>query len=175
MQLAFYKGTDHLFNKLVVWKMEGPYSHCEAVFGINPLTGLYICASASFTDGGVRFKELALEPENWDIIEVPVISAARVAQWFVQNEFYLDAHGRLQRSPYDVRGLVNFIVPVGHNPRGWFCDEALGAACDVPQPQRFDPNSLACLLQRLGGSWIQGGPGWHVLSLGTITVAPAAS
>lgn len=141
MQLAFYKGTKRVFNKLVVWKTEGPYSHCEAVFP-QP-DGSTLCASASFTDGGVRFKTIKLDPALWDIIDVPV-STAKCLVWFKVHE----------GERYDTRGLVNFIIPVGHDPNGWFCDEALGAAIGITHPERFDPTDLACICERIGGVWV---------------------
>lgn len=142
MKIAFYTGSRRLFNKLVCWKMRGPYSHVEAVIedGGN---GLALCASASFSDGGVRFKQIDLRSGNWDVIDVPSIDAARVAQWFAWHE----------HEPYDVRGLVNFILPVGHNPEGWFCDEALLDAMGMREAWRFDPNSMARVCELLGGKW----------------------
>ncbi len=160
MRAAFYKGRSKLFNRLVSWKSEGPYSHCEAVFETTPVTGLSLCASSSFTDGGIRFKDIYLDPAQWDIIEVPGIDSEGVKNWFLGHEFYASNDGSLCRTPYDVRGLITFIFPVGHTKNGYFCDEALGAAIGLPQPHRFDPNGLACILERLGGVWIQGGPEW---------------
>lgn len=159
-KFAFYKGTDKPFNKLVSWKMEGPYSHCEAVFEFDPETGLYLCASSSFMDRGIRFKDIGLNPAKWDIIDVPGIDGDDVKSWFMDHLFYVDANGQWRRTPYDVRGLVSFLIPVGHTPEGYFCDEALGAAIGLVEPHRFEPNGLACILERLGGKWIQGGPAW---------------
>lgn len=150
LRVAFYKGRSRPFNLLVSWKMDGPYSHTEAVLGTNPISGLMTCASSSFMDGGVRFKDIELEPDRWDIIEVAGVDPERVAEWFRQ---------RLGQ-PYDVRGLVSFVLPVGNTPDGYFCNEAVGAAIGLPEPARFDPNSFACVLERLGGVWVQGGPPW---------------
>lgn len=144
MKIAFYSGTARLFNRLVRWKMAGPFSHVEAVFGVNPQTGLCACASASYMDGGVRFKDIDLDNGNWMLIDVPCIDGAKVAQWFIDHE----------GEPYDVRGLVNFILPVGHNPGGWFCDEALLEAMGMFEPWRFEPNSMACVCEMLGGRWM---------------------
>lgn len=149
MRIAFYKGRNKPFNWLVSWKMNGPYSHCEAVFDLAP-SGAFSCASSSFSDGGIRFKDIELRADRWDVIDVPGIDAEQAMRWF-------KAHAG---APYDVRGLVSFIVPVGNTPGGWFCNEAVGAACGVPEPHRFEPNTLACLLERLGGVWVQGGPPW---------------
>ncbi len=138
MIIAFYKGRERLFDKLIGWKTEGPYSHVEAYFGND----LY--ASASFQDGGVRFKTMTLNPANWDLMEVANLDPIKILEWFKEH----------QGEPYDTRGLVNFIIPVGHTTNGWFCNEALGAAMGLQEPWRFDPTGLACILLKLGGHWV---------------------
>jgi hypothetical protein len=150
IRVAFYKYRGKPFNWLVSWKMSGPYSHVEAVLGNGEAPGTSCCASASFSDGGVRFKDIALRADRWDVIEVPGIEPAAVEAWFRARE----------GQPYDVRGLISFLLPVGNTAGGYFCNEAVGAACGVPEPHRFEPNNLACLLQRIGGVWVQGGPPW---------------
>lgn len=135
MIIAFYKGRKRLFDKLICWKTEGPYSHVEAGFGNN----LY--ASASFQDGGVRFKSMTLDPEMWDVMEVPGLDQEKIHAWFTEHA----------GEPYDVRGLVNFIIPVGNNPNGWFCNEALGASLGLAEPWRLDPTGFARLCELLGG------------------------
>lgn len=137
MRFAFYKGNSRLFNKLVRWKTEGIYSHCEAQFGENSF------ASSSFMDKGVRFKNIILNPEHWDVIEVPGIDEQKVHNWFMEH----------LGQPYDVRGLINFIIPVG-NSKGWFCGEALAASLGINEPWRLDPNSLARVLEFAGGTWV---------------------
>ena len=165
MLVAFYKGRDRLFNRLVSWKDEGPYSHLEAVFDVTARWldkpyNRYECASSSFMDGGIRFKEIDLTPEHWDICDVPAFDAVRSRQWFVENEFITLASGEKKRRPYDTRGLVNFVIPVGHSKEGYFCDEAFLASIGMNEPFRFSPNGAACICDLAGGKWIQGGPTW---------------
>lgn len=151
MKIAFYKGQSRLFNRFVSWKDSGEYSHCEAVFEV---TARYLdrpyhqfeCASASFLDGGVRFKNIDLSPDNWDVIDVPAFDESLCRKWFKDHE----------GEPYDVRGLINFMIPVGHNPCGWFCDEAYLASVGMPEPWRFSPNGLARICEFAGGQWLQG-------------------
>lgn len=150
MRIAFYKGGQSLADQIIMWKTEGPYSHCEAVLGFNPVSQAYTCASSSLRDGGVRFKDIRLDPSKWDVIDVPGVDAAKVARFFLAHD----------GEPYDTRGVISFVVPVGNTPDGWFCSEALGAAAGIREAKRFDPTSLACVFECMGGLWIQGGPAW---------------
>lgn len=131
MQVAFYKGRARLFNRLVSWWLRGPYSHCE--FLMEHLGGgMYLCASSSFMDGGVRIKAIDLHPDRWDIVTVNA-DAQRARQWFY-------AH---QGQPYDVPGMLGFVWRRTAEDRGrWFCSEALAAAMGYPDPWRFDPCAL---------------------------------
>jgi hypothetical protein len=145
MKFAFHKAKDTLFAKLCSWKMEGPYTHVEACFGPDPVNPkLTVCGSSKFTDGGVRLKSLDLSDATaWDIIDVPGIDEEKALQWFKDHA----------GQPYDTRGLIQFITwfPVGHNPKGWFCDEACLTAIGMEQAYRFDPNGMASILEFLKG------------------------
>lgn len=147
MRFAFHKNQATLFSALVQWKMRGPYSHVEAVFeAIDGAVNTFNCASSAFLDGGVRFKQITLDAAQWDVIDVPGLDEDRARKWFADHK----------GEPYDVRGLVNFIVPfpVGNNPDGWFCDEACGAAIGLTRPASFDPNGFAAILEFVGGKWL---------------------
>lgn len=144
MKFAFHKAKDTLFAKLCSWKMEGPYTHVEAMFGADPdNTKLTICGSSKWSDGGVRLTSLDLSDttNTWDIVEVPGIDESKSLQWF-------KAHAG---EPYDTRGLIQFIswFPAGHNSKGWFCDEACLTSIGMEQAYRFDPNGMASILKFL--------------------------
>ena len=68
MQVAFYKGTRSgiagIYSRGVRFITKGKYSHCELIFSDG------MSASASFMDGGVRFKRIEYDPAHWDIIDV---------------------------------------------------------------------------------------------------------
>ncbi len=131
MQIAFYKGRTRLFNRLTAWWTNGPYSHCELV-----VDG--VCWSSSFMDGGVRVKKMDLDPDRWDVIDVPGdVTAAQ--QWFS------DHHG----DDYDVLGLFGFLWrPWRDDKDRWFCSEALAAALGFADAWRFCPNTLHAALSR---------------------------
>lgn len=139
MKIAFYKGTTKPFNWVVSKWTRGPYSHCEVVFSDG------WCASSSFLDGGVRFKYIDLDPNHWDIIEVPNIDETMVRQW------YIDHVGQ----KYDVRGLAAVLTPIPEDKIRWFCNESIGAAIGLTNPWRFNPNSFASVCEAMGGVWIK--------------------
>jgi len=143
MQVAFYKGRNRLFNRLVSWYLRGPYSHTELILAID-LQGVATCASASFLDGGVRVKTMRLDPDHWDILPV---SGERVKAWS-----WLADH---ERQGYDVLGLLGFFWrrQIGSQSR-WFCSEAIAAMLGWPDPWRLDPMALwvATASQKLNAS-----------------------
>lgn len=144
MKFAFHKAKDTLFAKLCSWKMEGPYTHVEAMFGPDPVNpALTVCASSAWSDGGVRIKSIDLSDttNTWDIVEIPGIDEAKSLQWFKDHS----------GEPYDTRGLIQFIswFPAGHSSTGWFCDEACLTSIGMEQAYRFDPNGMASILNFL--------------------------
>ncbi len=131
MQVAFYKGKKRLFNRLVAWWTQGPYSHCELV-----IDG--VCWSSSFMDGGVRNKVIAFDADNWDLVPLAPSDAADALAWFAARNG--------QR--YDVLGIIGFIWrALEQDQRKWFCSEAIAAALGIPDAWRFDPNTLHAALQ----------------------------
>ena len=136
MQVAFYKGPGGLFDRVTRLWLMGKYSHCEIVLAYKD--GRAVCVSSSLPDGGVRVKDIALDPGHWDVIEVAG-DLAYARQW-------MDEHAG---QGYDVLGLVGFVARVlGHDKRRWLCSEAVAAMLGIPEPWRFDPCSLHAALTR---------------------------
>jgi hypothetical protein len=134
-QAAFYKGTRPgmagLYSHGVRFWTRSPYSHCELVFSDG------WAASASFIDGGVRFKQIAFDPDNWDFIELPVSLERAARDWF----------GSHVGEPYDVWGNVRFLIPpLRDSANAWFCSEAFAASLGMPEPWRYDPGTLSRVL-----------------------------
>ncbi len=136
LKAAFYKGTrsgvNGIYNRLVRWWDNGKYSHCELIFSDSQ------SASASFMDGGVRFKQIDFDPDRWDVIELPAELEAAARRWFTYHE----------GAKYDIIGNVRFVacfLPDDKNK--WFCSEAIGAALGVVEPWRLGPNGLAAILE----------------------------
>lgn len=136
LQAAFYKGTKTglpgIYNRLVRWIDRGPYSHCELIFSDG------LSASASWMDGGVRFKHIEFDPERWDFIDLPYAeNMARL--WFAEH----DGQG------YDLMGNIRFVFGlVPESKKKWFCSEAIAAALGMADPWRYGPNGLAQCLGR---------------------------
>lgn len=135
LRAAFYKGTRPglagLYNRLVRWWTRSPYSHVELVFSTGH------AASASFEDGGVRFKVIDFDPARWDFVHLPGHLEAGAFAWFEQH----------RGNQYDLIGNLHFIAsPVKHDKNKWFCSEAVAAALGLTDPWRFSPATLACTL-----------------------------
>jgi hypothetical protein len=137
-RIAFYKGTRPgvagVYNRLVRSRGRGPYSHVELCF-----PGGW-CASSSFADGGVRWKEMELGGDNWDFIELPIEWEPAARQWFVVH----------QGSKYDLWGNVHLTIGfVSDSADKYFCSEAIAAALLINEPWRMEPNALYQVVKRL--------------------------
>lgn len=143
MKIAFYKGTrpglQALFSIGVRFWCRGPYSHCEVIL-TQRADGMALCGTSSFLDGGVRTKLITLDPNHWDILDVPCVKYSVVTQWFEANK----------GKPYDIMGLVRFLIgPLPADRGKYFCSEAIATAIGVNEGWRFDPNTLYQLCKRL--------------------------
>lgn len=135
ISVAFYKANSSLLDKAVAWWSNGPYSHCEVIISYVG-EGLYLCASSSPHDGGVRFKEIAINEEEWDVVGVEG-NLGLVQGWFVGHV----------GAKYDYLGLFGFVFRRGvQDQRRWFCSEAIAESLGYPSPWRYDPNTLFDLM-----------------------------
>ena len=141
MKIAFYKGRKRLFNRLVSWWTRGPYSHAELVFSDG------ICASSSFMDKGVRFKQIELTPENWDILPLPTcFDEAKSRKWFEWN----------QGKQFDTFGMFGIALPfLKQSPGKYFCIESILTSLGFIGGWRIEPNACYTLIQRLQNLDIQ--------------------
>lgn len=140
MKIAFYKGTHAgirgLYNRAVSIVTKGKYSHCELIFADG------MSASASFVDGGVRFKSIVYDLGKWDFVDVPKKLEKQARAWFERHE----------NDKYDLLGNIHFLVPiVGDDKKKWCCSEACGQALGIVDAWRFHPNSLHALLTSVRG------------------------
>lgn len=127
MKLAFYKGREDLYDRLISWWTRGPYSHVELVINDN------YCMSSSPKDGGIRFKHIDLRPDHWDLVELEGYDPAYAYNWFKEHE------GR----KYDFLGILGFVFrPLRQDKKRFFCTEAIGHALKMKEPWRLDPNTM---------------------------------
>ena len=145
MKIAFYKSTSPgisgLFNVLTRFWTRSIYSHCEAVMS-DDLSIPAICSSSSHQDSGVRTKLILLDPNHWDIIEVPDISQERVGEWFERH----------LGEKYDTIGLLSIFSPVENSRKKWFCSEAIATAAGYKEGWRLSPATLYDLCLFEGGT-----------------------
>ena len=135
MRAAFYKATrpglQGIYSRAVRFIDRGQYSHSELAFSDG------MSASASYIDGGVRFKRIDYDPAHWDFVELPDAAEPFAREWFRANE----------GAPYDLLGNVRFVLPLlPDSSSGWFCSEAIAAALKLREPWRLGPNGLAAVL-----------------------------
>lgn len=129
---AFYKSTrpglQGLYNIVVRAVTQGKYSHCELIFSDG------LAASASFLDGGVRFKRIDFDPEHWDFIELPAHLESVARAWFELNE----------GKGYDILGNIRFLFfPVPEQRDKYMCSESIGSSVGLIEAWRFEPNALS--------------------------------
>lgn len=143
MRAAFYKGRKPgiagIFDVAVHHWEDGCYAHVELVFADGS------SASSTFLDGGVRFTkpgDIDFTADDWDFIELVGFDEASARAWFEQHV----------GDKYDVWGDARFVCGLIHQrPHEEFCSEAVGAALELEDAWRFDPNALACALRRCVG------------------------
>ena len=134
------KGAKVQLARLTDWAVRkithGQYSHCEIAIDLGG--GKFECYSASWRDGGVRCKLIHLQPEKWDLIELPETVAGQA------RALYRKTLG----AKYDTWGVFATVLPRVQGSRDkWFCSEWCAAALGLLQPEKYSPNSLAKLFQ----------------------------
>jgi hypothetical protein len=145
MQAAFYSGTKPgfagVYNRGVRWIESGSYSHTELVFSNGE------SASASFMDGGVRFKDITYTSGNWDFVALPWADEAYARKYFEDRD----------EQKYDIRGNIHFILGfIKNNPEKQFCSGIVAGALQIPQYWWFAPNALHAVLTSMLAAYDQG-------------------
>lgn len=122
---SIHAGLPGIYNRAVRWITHSKYSHCELIFSDG------VAASASYMDGGVRFKEgIDFNTDKWDFIKLPDELEAAARLWFTDHE----------GDEYDLKGNLHFILgAIGDSNGKEFCSEALAAALGITDPWRFSP------------------------------------
>lgn len=126
VQLALYKGQGDYFNAAVRWKTVSQYSHCELVIRGK-------CYSSSLRDGGVRGKDIYLDPEKWDVYDLPWADADTALAWFVEHDG--DSYGTSDLILCQAFGVIR-------DGRGVFCSEACAKALGLRGATRLSPQGL---------------------------------
>ena len=127
VRLALRKHDARLTARFIQWWTGSPYSHCElVVYGL--------CYSSSAMDGGVRCKQIDLDPDKWDIIDLPWADGAQIVECFRDTD-----HHR-----YGWLGLVTSqLLNLNRATSGaQFCSQWCGAALGLPAPSSLNPHTL---------------------------------
>lgn len=151
MQLAFAKARRPYQKLITFFTRPGPYSHVELVWprwtGRWPSSGIplvrhdlggSLCFSSAENDGGTRFKTIDLNPEQWDIVDIP-IKDGDAFKWALKH----------LGIKYDWWGLRGFIFGEDdHNPNDLWCSECALLCCQdqgylQALPTNISPNALA--------------------------------
>lgn len=137
MKVAFYKGTKTgmagVYNRGVRRIEHGKYSHCELVFSNGE------SASASYMDGGVRFKDIPYDNDNWDFVDVSWADEKFARDYFTRHV--------QAGTKYDIKGNIHFLFGfVGDSSTGKFCSETIADALDLKEGWRYAPNALYQIL-----------------------------
>lgn len=134
VELALYCGRGQLGNALIRWWTGSIYSHCELV-----VDGL--CYSSSVMDGGVRCKQIDLDPAKWHRIALPFADGEAIRRYFAETDAYR----------YGWWGLVASQVFNRNRPehRAPFCSEWCANALGLPVAASYNPVSLGMLVEWL--------------------------
>ena len=131
MKLALYKGKGTIYDKIIRIVTRSKYSHCELVIDD-------VCYSSSPRDGGVRMKVIDLDPDKWDLFDVPGDTNIAIT-WFINNV----------GKKYDWPGAITQVLPFHLNLSSrFFCSEACQHMLGVENPKSQTPESLARLYRK---------------------------
>lgn len=131
-QMAFRKADDDWFAAAVRWRTGSIYSHVEIVVQANR-NGSHRCFSASWMDGGVRQKNIVLDPAKWDVLPV-----------HINPERLVRVMGEETGRKYDRIGILAWGTPLARLQEGrkWFCSELCAHVIGLDDPWRYSPGSL---------------------------------
>lgn len=136
VKLALRKHDKRITARLIQWWTGSIYSHCELM-----VDGW--CHSSSAMDGGVRRKQIHLDPEKWDLVDLAWASAEDVRQAFRLTDHYR----------YGWSGLIlnQFLNLNRGTKKSTFCSQWCAAALDLPSPNSHSPATLEALCRFVSG------------------------
>lgn len=135
VQLALRKHDDRIGSRLICWWSGSIYSHCELVIAGT-------CYSSSIMDKGVRAKVIDLEPEKWDVIDLPWADAADLLAYFAKTDGYSYGWFSLIASQLFNRNQTD--------SDSQFCSEWCASALGLPNPSTYSPKTLADACRYMG-------------------------
>ena len=156
MKLAFHIGArGTLFSKLICLKTGSKYSHVELVFNEFTAQNLAggtstLCFSSDEQDGGTRFKYIQLDPEDWDVVNLPSTRGESE-----EARAYCVTKAGLK---YDWAAILGFELPWGevHDDNDRMCSEIVTEVLEQPgvfgwkfgKPWKVSPGQLYTLVTK---------------------------
>lgn len=125
--LALRKNDTRIGARLIHWWTSSIYSHCELV-----VDG--VCYSSSIMDKGVRGKVIDIDPDKWDVIDLPWADAADVLEYFKATD----------SNSYGWFSMI-FSQLFNRNQAdsdSQFCSEWCASAIGLPNPSTYSPKTL---------------------------------
>ena len=116
----------------------GNITHTEAIH-TEQTDGSVIIASASLRDGGVRAKQVTLNPHHWIITDV--------AMWDVEYSKVLLA--LTNGWPYDLKGALATLLPGTQSDKAYFCNRWVGTPY-LKAAGTFGPHQFAAICLSIG-------------------------
>ena len=128
VQLALRKNDTRITAKAIQWWTGSIYSHCELV-----VDGW--CYSSSAMDKGVRRKKINLDPDKWDVIDLPWDVKASIVSYFHKTDHHT----------YGWMGLIwsQMFNLNRTSDKAQFCSQWCASALGLPNAASLSPASLA--------------------------------
>lgn len=128
VKLAMRKNDTRIGARAIQWWTRSIYSHCELV-----IEGT--CYSSSIMDKGVRAKVIDLEPDKWDVIDLPWVRAADILAYF-------------EKTDSNTYGWLSLVTSQLFNRNqadndSQFCSEWCANAIGLPDASIHSPRTLA--------------------------------
>lgn len=148
--IASYKsvrsGLTGLVNRIIRTLDKTEFSHTEICIG-NPLEGVVACYSASGVDHGVRVKMMQVDPEHWEVLELPYAKAEDIEALF----------DKTKGLPYDYMGVGRFAFPwmLREHAVKYFCSEWAAEALKFEGAWRFSPATVRNAALTMGGLLVE--------------------
>ncbi|MBR0573358.1 MULTISPECIES: enoyl-CoA hydratase [Pasteurellaceae] len=144
--LGFYKGKGNFVDRIIRFFTKGKYSHCELIIERKNIYGgryhfnekiSYDCYSSSPRDGGVRLKNININSENWDLVQLENVTEQQIISYFQQTK----------GKKYDLWGAIGVCLGIKDERDKYFCSEwCFNVIFGSDQGWRFSPNQLSALV-----------------------------
>lgn len=132
--LAFYLGRNPeatIWDKLITIIDGSPFSHVELAIK-NSLSSYYDCYSSSPRDGGVRHKQMALNPSQWVLVPINI-----------NLTFAMEIFNIYKGLPYDLWGLATTKVKwLPNRTDKMFCSELVACMYGLPDYSNYGVKKL---------------------------------